>query len=692
MSEIRLRPSRMLTAAWLALAASVLSVAAHATTWKSVYSTVATRGIASNGHVYVAAATNGIWTSSDLKTWTRASLPSGAGAFYDEVIWDGSRFLAAGFGIISSTDGATWTTVYQPNGDQLFGLSVMGGIYVAVGAHNLILDSTDGKSWHKVSSGLTEASGHTLVFAGIGNDGIQFVASGEDYTGTTVLTSSADLILTSPDGVTWTSQTVPSSGNGFIGTTANSVAIGGSAYFAGGFLAGYSSADGVTWSLDDISGALANPNANEWLFNRAAYLNGQFLAIGLDAPQTAGSEKMAVFKSSDGLNWTAQDLEDRGSSISGFSAITYHGGTYVAAGYQGVYSSTDASHWTKQFTGSQTALWSCVITGNGRDIVMGSQALVTATAGGDWPNALTKLASQSPSLGRGCGAYGAGVYVMAGDDLYWSSDGKSWTLATVTGGFSSSNFHSVAWTGSEFVALTGDGTGLSSTNGKTWSHVTSSLPSGTIDLSRNGFATGAMIAGGSTLVAWGSLDGKPLIMTSSDGASWIKSTLPNLVATDVIASVAFNGGAYVAIGNKADGSTLILVSSDAKDWQEVSSSVSSVNWESITWGSGEYLAVGVDLTLDRAAILSSSDGKQWTESDLSDTSIVNDVAWDGSKYVVAGAYDIEEGIPASSGSSGGGNSGGTSGGSSGSGGGGIFNLGLFGLLLVFTFMRRCRST
>jgi hypothetical protein len=681
------RPERTLIAACLSVAALVISSMAQATSWSSVRSTVATRGIAGNGHIYVAAATNGIWTSDDLKSWTRVTLPTSAGVYYDDVIWDGSRFLAGGFGIVSSTDGKSWTTVYKPSGTLLHGISLMGGVYVAAGDDNLILRSTDGKSWHKVSSGLVQASGHQVSVTGISNDGGQFVASAEDFAlSGVILNPTADYILTSPDGVTWASQTMTS--GGFMGVTGNGMAVGGGAYFAGGFIAGYTSPDASTWTLDDISGVLADSNQPNWIFNRAAYLNGQFMAIGFDGSNTSNSSKMAVFKSNDGINWTSHDLEDRGATISGMSGLTYSNGTYVAAGYQGVYSSTDASHWTKQFTGPQTRLWQCVIIGGGRDIAMGSGGQVSAAVGADWPDTLTLL-SQSPSQGRGCGAYGAGVYVMAGNELMWSTDGKSWAAATVNGGFSPFRAYSVAWTGSKFVALYEDGTGLSSADGKTWSHVSSSLPAGTIDLNRGGFSTGAMIAAGSALVAWGTLDGEPLIMTSTDGANWNEATLHNVSATDVIVSVAYSGSGYAAIGNTADGSTLILTSSDGKDWQGVSSTMSGVTWDAITWGDNEYVAAGLDSDSERAAILTSSDGgNQWTLSRLTETSIVNDIAWDGSAYIVAGSYDIVRGTPGGSGGTTGGGSGGKGGGASGSGGGGAFGFGLLGLLMGFAALRR----
>src|SRR5205807_2060766 len=105
-------------------------------------------------------------------------------------------------------------------------------------------------------------------------------------------------------------------------------------------------------------------------------------------------------------HWTKHALEDRGSSISGMSALTYSGGTYVAAGYQGVYSSADATHWTKQFTGPQTKFWQCVITGGGRDIVMGGGAQLSTAVGGAWPDAVTTLSGQFASQGRGCSAFG----------------------------------------------------------------------------------------------------------------------------------------------------------------------------------------------------------------------------------------------------------------------------------------------
>lgn len=691
MSITHHRPGRAFATAGILTAAFILSGTAYATTWKSVRATVAMRGIAGHGSLYVAAATNGIWTSHDLKTWTRAKLPASAGGFYDDVIWDGSRFLAAGFGIVSSKDGVTWTTVYAPSGAELHGISLMGGVYVAAGDENLVVRSTNGTSWHKVSNGLTQASGHLVSVTGIGNDGGQFVATVEDFTlSGSILNPGTEYILTSPDGVTWASQTLSTSG--YIDTIANDVAIGGGAYFAGGFFAGYTSPDASAWTVDDISGQLANSNAPVWAFNRAAYLNGQFMAIGLDESSTTVSNKMAVFKSNDGVNWTAHDLEDRGSSISGMSALAYNAGTYVAAGYQGVYSSADAAHWTKQFAGPQTKFWSCVIPGGGRNVALGGSGALVAATGGAWPDSLVTT-GVFPAFGRGCGAYANGVYVSAGSFLNWSNDGKTWTAAVINGGASSFGMTSVAWTGSKFVALQHNGAVLTSSDGKTWDPVSASFPAGTIELERNGSFTGAMITGGNSLVAWGTLNGAPLIMTSADGVTWTQATFHNVASTDVIVSLAYSGGGYAGIGTKADGSTLILTSSDGQDWTGVSSTMNGVDWDAITWGNNEYLAVGLDTNVERAAVLTSSDGgKQWTLSHLADTSIVNDVAWDGSEYIIAGSYDIMQGAPGGSGGTtgGGGGNGGGAGGSS--GGGGAFGFELLGLLVGFAALRRRRAT
>lgn len=69
-----------------------------------------TRG-AWNGTTYVMAARGGVDTSTDGTTWTRRSIAGETSTQFNDVCWDGTRFLLVGDGqaMYTSTDGITWS-------------------------------------------------------------------------------------------------------------------------------------------------------------------------------------------------------------------------------------------------------------------------------------------------------------------------------------------------------------------------------------------------------------------------------------------------------------------------------------------------------------------------------------------------------------------------------------------------------
>jgi len=148
-------------------------------------------GIACSGTLCVAAGSNGtILTSPDGITWTPRD--SGApNAQLGDVVWSGSQFVVVGNGaIVTSPDGITWTR----RADipiNLNGVVWSGTQFVAVG--NGIFTSADAITWtQRDSSSANSISWSGSRYAAVG---------GNWYSG---------LILTSPDGITWTSQTFDS--------------------------------------------------------------------------------------------------------------------------------------------------------------------------------------------------------------------------------------------------------------------------------------------------------------------------------------------------------------------------------------------------------------------------------------------------------------------------------------------------
>lgn len=98
--------------------------ASNFTTWtaRTSGSTQSLRGAAHNGSIWVVVGSFGtVLTSPDTITWTSRSSPAGtANALLNDVVWNGSRFVACGnaqsgfSGVMSSTDGITWTQETVP--------------------------------------------------------------------------------------------------------------------------------------------------------------------------------------------------------------------------------------------------------------------------------------------------------------------------------------------------------------------------------------------------------------------------------------------------------------------------------------------------------------------------------------------------------------------------------------------------
>lgn len=685
MTVFNCRKAGAVVLACLCLMLTGTFMTAHAASgWQSVRSSVAIRGMATNGTLHVAAAPNGIWTSGDLQTWQRASLPAAASIYYNDVIWDGTQFVAVGDGVITSTDGKTWTIRYAPDPNNVWSaIAYANNIYLVVGqVGSGILRSTDGHSWTLVSSGQaasTSTAGSTL--AGIASDGSQFVAAGYNYTVAADGTEnqSTGIIITSPDGITWTPQSFAGSDspNVFIGI-GNNVAWGNGTWVVGGGGSVYTSTDGVTWTSHDLTSYYTTGSGPDWIMTRMTFLNGKFLGVGLN-----GLTYSSVFSSDDGINWTEHDLAPRSSSLFfGIAAIEYSSGRYIVGGYSGVFSSLDAVSWKTEFTGPQTNLSACVVQGGGRFVIPGHYGSIASNDGVTWPDALSGTDLRNTFTGKGCAVYGSGEYVAVeygGAGTAWSTDGKTWTFDYAPG-----IIYGIAWDGSRFVGVgTMAGAGSSqlpyaftSTDGKTWKTAGPINISGTtIQFGAGQYEGGGFTFENNTYIAWGTTDNAAFIATSTNASAWnvVTSGLP---AGMTVASVAYGNGLYVAIGNKSDRSTVILTSSDGVKWTEESNVVpgTATSWSSLLWNGSQFMAGG--LRYDggrRGAFLSSPDGKSWTLDTTEQAFDVYDIAWDGTQYVAAADYDVLEynlGSGSSS-SSGGSTSGsGSSSGGTGSGGGG----------------------
>ncbi len=156
--------------------------------------------------------------SVDGITWTGGALTYHNGTpapniWFTSIVFDGSKFVAVGGDydfsvanylgtVLTSVDGVSWTRRYL-GGPWLNDVAFSDGAYVAVGEEAAILRSSDGITWTSVSSGVTTTPLPDLNSVSYGG-GTFLAVAGAITKGSVAFPR---VILSSPNGTTWTNQT-----------------------------------------------------------------------------------------------------------------------------------------------------------------------------------------------------------------------------------------------------------------------------------------------------------------------------------------------------------------------------------------------------------------------------------------------------------------------------------------------------
>jgi hypothetical protein len=247
--------------------------------------------------------TGTILTSSDGIIWSQHDIGNNFG--FSVVGYGNGIFVALGSGVaVASADGVTWSPQGRLFYDfRCFGLAYGNNRFVGVGQEtgpkNTIV-SADGANWEPGGSG--GWLGHSLWKG-------QFVAVGGG-------------IQTSPDGTIWAPNPFgpPNQLYGIAYGNGQFVAVGD----AGTIL---SSADGVNW--------VTRQSETQNTLNDVAYGNGIFCAVsgwgtvGGMSPETPVNG--AILTSEDGVNWTQRQT----ATTNAFNRIAYGNGRFVAVGHHG---------------------------------------------------------------------------------------------------------------------------------------------------------------------------------------------------------------------------------------------------------------------------------------------------------------------------------------------------------------------
>ena len=241
--------------------------------------------------------------------------------------------------------------------------------------------------------------------------------------------SGADACTIKKDGVTfssdtWTSQNVPTNA---IDSKWSSIAYGNGKFVAVGYVSDYSavpqimtSTDGVNWTTQSVP---MNPPSNIQTtqgWGPITYANGLFVVL------RSGNDK-SVMTSSDGVNWTLRTTPNYSRMWNG---ITYGNGRFVAVGDTVAMTSTDGINWA-----GTTGLMNMegVAYGNGVFSAIGAVTAQIATSS----DGITWSVKSAPKNVRAI-TYGNGMFVAVGSDsssnaAMSSPDGSTWTARTTPG-------------------------------------------------------------------------------------------------------------------------------------------------------------------------------------------------------------------------------------------------------------------
>lgn len=413
------------------------------------------------------------------------------------------------------------------------------------------------------------------------------------------------VVSTSPDGISWTTRTIPNSDWGGL-------AFGNGIFLA---VAGFNpitatSTDGITWTQ---RGTL--PSSANW---RVVFGNGVFLAY--DSGTT--STKMAT--STDGVTWTAVTFP----VASVMRAVAFGAGLFVVLPWNTntLYTSPNGVTWTAR-TLPTTGTWWVAQYGGDRFVCL-SDVNQASVQGGSYlggslisSDGITWTYNITPS-GLPIGA--SWVSLAYGDGLFFaqanvnsatvsntclstavSSDGITWTPKAIFTRGGTSTRDGIAFGNNTFVSV-GQRSPVCTYNITT----EASLPpyyrgSNWVSTSISANAWWVLAFGNNTFVAV-TQSGTTSATSTDGGVTWTTRTLP--ISASFWSSLKFGGGLFMLVAG-GQGANAYLTSPDGITWttRSLPTIVSPASWNCIIFGNGQYVAFS-----SGTVGATSPDGINWT--------------------------------------------------------------------------------
>lgn len=221
------------------------------------------------------------------------------------------------------------------------------------------------------------------------------------------------------------------------------------------------STDGVTWTPQATSipvhvvkanglyvaadtQLLTSTDGTQWTPQLPNWAPGYRQIAGGGAGFVVATAGSSYAYSADGTVWA---LRLAPLAARGIRDVVFLGGQFVAATEQGVWTSTDANHWSQRST---TGTLRAIAYGNGRYVAVGTRTAQTSTDGVQWTSTPIYLADLQAV------AFGDGMFVAVGPipnspktAIATSKDGTTWTMRTPLAAWGSNT--EIAYSGGRFV-------------------------------------------------------------------------------------------------------------------------------------------------------------------------------------------------------------------------------------------------
>jgi len=520
-----------------------------------------------NGLFVVVGDNGACYTSPDGITWTARTTLTNSYVSLQSVVWNGSAYVAVGlFGVyFTSPDGVTWTQAKDVSFSDFYGVSVINGKTIAFGTTSSVILAGATRSeilqngfWNYTVSASSATNPRVIAY----NGSSQYVAVG-----------TSGVILTSPDGLEWTGQSSSAFANfdKVQYVNGNYIVMGGNGSNANLL----TSNNGITWS---------SQTAGTSIKNAAAFGAGVYVVVG--ATNTIMIDN--IFSSSDLATWTS-----RSAGSLTFNDVIYANSLFVAVGGAGAcYSSTDGITWTSRSAGSTT--FQRIIYENGLFVAVGSSGTIrTSTDGITWTARTSNVSGQlNDVIWNGslfCAVGASGVITT-------SSDGVTWTARTP--GDTATTLMNISWNGTRFVAtnVTNAGCVWVSTDGITWSRVSTVCPTNVTQTVYSAYLGGKFLA-----------IGAGFIQTSTDGINWTNANQVQYVP-GAIAKLYKLGGFYYALTTAG-----LFQSTDGIAFSAVRS-IRQGAVLSMAYSGSEWLLVSSAVNRQPQVFYKSTNGTTWTKS------------------------------------------------------------------------------